>query len=57
MIPPIVVRDELAGGSLLEAAKLESISEMFFRGHAAAQRRFPNPRLAAVLSAWEAGQR
>jgi LysR family transcriptional activator of nhaA len=55
VIPPIVVRDELASGLLLEAAKLESISEMFFA--VTLQRRFPNPRLAAVLSAWEAGQR
>lgn len=55
VIPPIVVRDELASGTLLEAAKLESISEMFFA--VTLQRRFPNPRLAAVLSAWETGQR
>lgn len=47
IIPPIVVRDELQSGLLLEAARLDGISETFVA--VTLQRRFPNPLLADVL--------
>lgn len=49
VLPPIVVRDELAAGLLVEAATLESLSESFLAVTLA--RRFPNPLLAEVLAA------
>jgi LysR family transcriptional activator of nhaA len=47
VIPPIVVRDELASGALVEAARLDGINESFLAVTLA--RRFPNPLLAEVL--------
>ncbi len=47
VIPPIVVRDELAAGLLVEAARLDGISETFLA--VTRVRRFPNPLLADVL--------
>jgi LysR family transcriptional activator of nhaA len=47
IIPPIVVRDELLSGELVEAARLDPISETFIA--VTLQRRFPNPLLAEVL--------
>jgi LysR family transcriptional activator of nhaA len=47
VIPPIVVRDELAAGTLTEASRLEGISETFLAVTLA--RRFPNPLLREVL--------
>jgi LysR family transcriptional activator of nhaA len=47
IIPPIVVRDELQAGTLVEAARLAGISETFYA--VTLQRRFPNPLLAEVL--------
>ncbi|MEZ5751008.1 MAG: LysR family transcriptional regulator [Paracoccaceae bacterium] len=47
IIPPIVVRDELESGFLVEAARLDGISETFMA--VTLQRRFPNPLLAEVL--------
>ncbi len=47
IIPPIVVRDELSSGALVEAAKLDGISETFFA--VTQERRFPNPLLSEVL--------
>jgi LysR family transcriptional activator of nhaA len=47
VIPPIVVRDELASGRLIEAAQLEGIVESFLAVTRA--RRFPNPLLAELL--------
>ncbi|MFN3854542.1 MAG: LysR family transcriptional regulator [Phreatobacter sp.] len=47
VLPPIVVRDELAAGRLVEAASLDGISETFLAVTLA--RRFPNPLLAEVL--------
>ncbi|EKE78906.1 LysR family transcriptional regulator [Oceanibaculum indicum] len=47
IIPPIVVRDELAAGTLVEAARLDGISEPFFA--VTLQRRYPNPLLTEVL--------
>jgi len=49
VIPPIVVRDELASGRLVEVARLEGIFETFLAVTLA--RRFPNPLLAEVLPA------
>lgn len=48
VIPPIVVRDELAAGSLVELARLDGISESFCA--VTIQRRFPNPLVAEVLA-------
>lgn len=47
VLPPIVVRDELAAGFLVEAAQLDGIGETFLAVTVA--RRFPNPLLAEVL--------
>lgn len=49
VIPPIVVRDELDSGLLVEAAALEGISESFVAVTLA--RRFPNPLLTELLGA------
>ena len=48
VIPPIVVQDELAAGLLIEAARLDDVTETFQA--VAAARRFPNPLLAEVLA-------
>lgn len=47
IIPPIVVQDELQSGALVEAARLEGISETFYA--VTQERRFPNPLLSEVL--------
>ena len=47
VIPPIVVRDELAAGLLAEAHRLDGIAETFLA--VSLDRRFPNPMLAALL--------
>lgn len=47
IIPPIVVRDELRTGTLVEASRLDGIGETFFA--VTRDRRFPNPLLADVL--------
>lgn len=47
VIPPIVVRDELQAGVLVEAARLDGIHETFLA--ITQQRRFPNALLAEVL--------
>ncbi|MFN3294206.1 MAG: substrate-binding domain-containing protein, partial [Gemmobacter sp.] len=48
-IPPIVVQDELGAGTLVEAAKLDGLSETFLA--ITRTRRFANPLLAPLLSA------
>lgn len=48
IIPPIVVRDELDAGMLVEAATLDGISEIFVAVTLA--RRFPNALLTELLS-------
>lgn len=48
VIPPIVVRDELTAGILVEAARLDGLTESFLAVTLA--RRFPNPLLAVVLT-------
>jgi len=47
LVPPIVVRDELAGGTLLELASLPDLHETFFA--IVATRRFPNPLLRELI--------
>jgi LysR family transcriptional activator of nhaA len=49
VIPPIVVRDELSSGLLVEVAQLDGIREHFLA--VTRERRFPNPLLAEVMSA------
>ena len=48
VLPPIVVRDELAQGMLVEADRLDGINETFIAVTVA--RRFPNPLLAELLN-------
>ena len=49
VLPPIVVRDELASGELQEAERLPGLLQPF---HAVTvPRRFPNPLLREVLGA------
>jgi LysR family transcriptional activator of nhaA len=53
VLPPIVVRDELASGELLEAERLPGLVQPF---HAVTvPRRFPNPLLREVLGATQGG--
>ena len=52
VIPPIVVRDELNAGILIEVAQLDGIREHFLA--VTCQRRFPNPLLGALLAAPQA---
>jgi LysR family transcriptional regulator, transcriptional activator of nhaA len=47
LVPPIVVRDELAAGSLVEVERLAGLSETFYA--IVQRRRFPNPLLAGLL--------
>ena len=47
IIPPIVFQDELASGTLVEAARLDRIGESFMA--VTLHRRFPDPLLAEVL--------
>lgn len=50
VLPPIVVRDELAAGSLVELFRLDGITEGFFA--VTLQRRFPNPLVGELLEAF-----
>lgn len=47
VLPPIVVRDELSAGTLVEGAQLVGLGETFFG--VTVERRFPNPLLAELL--------
>ena len=47
VVPPIVVKDELDNGTLVEVAKLPGLEETFFA--ITLKRRFPNPVLDLVL--------
>ena len=49
VLPPIVVKDELAAGSLLELDRLAGITEQFVA--VTIGRRFPNPLVITLLSA------
>ncbi|SMX41050.1 LysR family transcriptional regulator [Maliponia aquimaris] len=53
VIPPIVVRDELASGELADLAHLDGITEVFCA--VTLQRRFPNPLVAEILAAFREG--
>ncbi|MEI7599402.1 MAG: LysR family transcriptional regulator [Aestuariivirga sp.] len=48
VIPPIVVRDELTSGLLVEVAQLDGIREHFLA--VTRERRFPNPVVAELLT-------
>lgn len=48
LVPPIVVRDELATGSLVEVCKVPTLSESFYA--ITQKRRFPNPLLTQLVS-------
>ncbi|MFP1632495.1 LysR family transcriptional regulator [Zhengella sp. ZM62] len=50
VIPPIVVRDELSAGTLVEYARLDGITENFCA--VTLQRRFANPLVAEALAAY-----
>lgn len=50
VIPPIVVRDELASGMLAELVRLDGITEGFFA--VTRQTRFPNPLVRDVIAAF-----
>ena len=47
VIPPIVVRDELSSGMLVEVAQIEGIREHFLA--VTRDRRFPNPLITELL--------
>ena len=47
VLAPIVVRDELASGALVESAKLPNLTEAFYG--VSVERRFPNPLLTLLL--------
>ncbi|WP_112322787.1 LysR family transcriptional regulator [Oceanibium sediminis] len=49
VIPPIVVKDELASGTLVEVARLDDIREVFCA--VTLQRRYPNPLLGTLFKA------
>lgn len=51
VIPPIVVRDELASGRLIELGKFEGLKEEFFA--ITLHRRFPNPLVAELINAFK----
>lgn len=48
LVPPIVVRDELAEGSLVEVHKVDGLTECFYA--IVQRRRFPNPLLDRLIS-------
>jgi LysR family transcriptional activator of nhaA len=48
VLPPIVVKDELEEGALLEADRLPGIAETFYA--VTIERRFPNPLLRTLLN-------
>jgi LysR family transcriptional activator of nhaA len=52
VIPPIVVRDELSSGLLVEVTRLEGIREHFLA--VTRERRFPNPVVSQLLAAAQA---
>jgi len=47
IIPPIVVRDELEAGTLVELSRLDNLTEIFWA--VTIRRRFPNPLIKEVL--------
>ena len=53
LAPPIVVRDELEAGELVELVRIPELVEKFYA--IVRKRRFPNPLLAELLSAPRGG--
>ncbi len=53
LVPPIVVRDELEAGVLVEHCRVPQLSENFYA--VTLQRRFPNPLLAELLPRFQDG--
>lgn len=51
LVPPIVVRDELSSGVLVEHCRIPQLSEGFYA--ITQTRRFPNPLLADLLAGYE----
>lgn len=51
VVPPIVVRDELDSGALVEIAPLPDLEETFFA--ITLSRRFPNPLLRTLVTSYE----
>ena len=49
VLPPIVVQDELAAGTLVELSPLDGVREVFFA--VTTDRRYPNPLVSEVLAA------
>lgn len=49
LVPPIVIKDELASGMLVEAARVPDVTETFYAVTVA--RRFPNPLVRELLAA------
>ena len=47
LVPPVVVRDELASGALVEVLRVPALIESFYA--VTQKRRFPNPLLAELL--------
>jgi LysR family transcriptional regulator, transcriptional activator of nhaA len=47
LVPPVVVADELAAGTLVERCSIPQIQERFYA--VTAQRRFPHPLLKRLL--------
>lgn len=54
VVPPIVVKDELASGSLIEAEQLPQLSETFFA--VTLKRRFPNQLLRSLINPRNTGE-
>lgn len=47
LVPPLVVRDELRAGTLVERARITAVTERFYA--ITAERRFPNPLIGEIL--------
>jgi len=54
VLPPIVVRDELASGALVEADELPGLTETFFA--VTMERRFPNRIAQSLIASARTGQ-
>ncbi len=54
VVSPIVVKDEIASGRLVEAARLPDLAETFYA--LTPQRRFPNPLLPDLIGRYREGQ-
>lgn len=52
LVPPIVVRDELTAGLLVERCRIPELQESFYA--IGQSRRFPNPLVEGLLDGWRA---